>query len=132
MQRDEAMDTYALGWIEYLIEESSSQAGEQQSYIAQRELELAEGAIVFYRHDLYLTPQVIWDWAPPGCIVDPDELALDAVDDKRFALLDALGERYGEHLFRRAGSRRLRRRWSRASAAPSTIASRKQADRILG
>ena len=99
MEPGEAMGTFAAEWLAYLIEESSTQAGEQQSYIAQSELELAERAIVLYRHDLYLTPRVIWDWAPPGCIFDPDELALDAVDEKRFALLDALGRRYAARLF---------------------------------
>lgn len=99
MEEREAMDMYALGWIGYLIEESGTQAGEQQSYIAERELQRAEGAAVLYRHDLYLTPEVIWDWAPPGCIFDPEDLGLDAVDESRFALLDALGRRYAEKLF---------------------------------
>ena len=106
MERKEAMDSSALDWIEYLIEESTSQAGEQQSYVAQRELELAEGAIVFYRHDLYLTPKVIWNCAPPGCVFAPDELALDAVDEKRFALLEALGRHYAEEVFRRVEASR--------------------------
>jgi hypothetical protein len=126
MEGGEAMDTFPFDWIEYLIEESSSQAGEQQSYIAQRELELAAGAIVFNRHDLYLTPRVIWDWAPPGCIFDPDQLALDAVDEKRFALLSALGQRYGEHLFPAGWTPPAPPPAVAGSAAPSTTASRQK------
>jgi len=99
MEPYDAMQTSALGWIEYLIEESASQSGEQQSYVAQSELDTAEAAIVFYRYDLYLTPKVIMDWGPPGGIVAPDELTLDAVDELRFGLMDTLGQKYAAEIF---------------------------------
>lgn len=98
MEPDEAMRKSGLGWVKYVIGESGNQAGYQQSYVSQSELDIAEQAIAFYRYDLYLTPQVIL-WAVPGSTIDPETLALDAIDDEHFELMNELGKKYGQRLF---------------------------------
>lgn len=98
MEPYEAVKKSGLGWIKYVIGESSDQAGIQQSYVAQSELELALKAIAFYRYDVYLTAEHI-EWAVPGSRVDPASLSLDAVDDERFEILSELGKKVGQRVF---------------------------------
>lgn len=98
MEPGEAMRKSGLGWINYIIGESSNHAGYQQSYVSHSELDMVQGAIAFYRYDLYLNRENI-DWWMPGSRIDPETLALDAVDDERFELLNELGKKYGASLF---------------------------------
>ena len=97
MAPGEAMAKTGLGWIHYVLDVGGDHAIQHQSYVVQSELDLAEHAVAFYRYDLYITRDMVARVAP-GSGLEPRELALDAVDDERFALLDALGRDFGNHL----------------------------------
>jgi len=97
MAKDEAMTKSGFDWLKYVISESSDQAGYHQSYVSQSELDLAAKAINFHRYDLYLTPEVI-RIVDPESTIDPDTLALDAIDDERFELMSKLGVHFGKYL----------------------------------
>ena len=97
MKPGEAMEKTGLGWIKYVLNVGGDHANYHQSYVAQSELDIAQSAVTFYRYDLYLTPQMAEE-ALPGSAVDPRGLALDAIDDESFALLDALGRAFARHL----------------------------------
>ena len=97
MAPDEAMRTSSICWLRYLISEGIGQAGYQQSYVTQSELDFAESAAKFHRYDLYITDDIIQK-AWPGCQIAADELAIDAHDDESLELLNKLGEYYARHL----------------------------------
>jgi hypothetical protein len=97
MAPGDAMKMSSVCWLGYLIGTGIAQAGYQQSYVAQSELDFAEGAIKFHRYDLYITDDIIRQ-AWPGCEIDADRLAIDSHDDKRVELLNKLGDFYARHL----------------------------------
>jgi len=97
MAPDEAMKTGSLCWLRYLLMEGIDQAGYQQSYVSQRELDFAERAVKFHRYDFYITDEVIQK-AWPGCQIAADKLAIDAHDDQSMTLLNKLGEYQARHL----------------------------------
>lgn len=97
MQPGEAMGKSGFGWVKYVLSVGGDHANYHQSYVAQSELDMAEDAIIFYRYDLYITPDMVGQ-VMPDSPVDPKDLALDAVDDESFALLDALGKGFAQHL----------------------------------
>jgi len=98
MRKGQAMKTRSLCWVPYLINESASQAGELHSYVTHSELDIAQQSVILYRHDVYFTRKVLQE-AMPGSEIDPERLDLDAVDDERFGLLDAIGKMYARRLF---------------------------------
>ncbi|HEY6821391.1 MAG TPA: patatin-like phospholipase family protein [Burkholderiales bacterium] len=97
MAPDEAMRTGSLCWLRYLLSAGIDQAGYQQSYVSQSELDFAERAVKFHRYDFYITDEVIQD-AWRGCQIKADELAIDAHDDESMELLNKLGEYQARHL----------------------------------
>jgi hypothetical protein len=97
MKPGEAMEKTGLGWIKYVLNVGGDHANYHQSYVAQSELDIAQDAVTFYRYDVYMTPQLVAE-ALPTSTVDPRHLALDAIDDESFALLDALGRTFAGHL----------------------------------
>jgi hypothetical protein len=101
MAAGEAMDKGFLGWMSYMISQGINQAGYQQSYVAQSELDFAESAVTFNRYDVYLTDAVIQQ-AAPGTSVSARELGIDVHDDERFGLLDTIGKFYADFLGRNA------------------------------
>ena len=99
MAPGEAERKCSLGWIKYVINESSNQAGFEQSYVARSELDIAEQVIAFYRYDVYLTQQTV-RWAMPDSTIDARTLEPDtAIDEERFRLLDEIGKKYGQQIF---------------------------------
>ncbi len=99
MKPGEAQRKCSIGWLKYVINESSNQAGYEQSYIARSELDMAERAIAFYRYDIYLNRQTV-KWAMPDSTIDPRTLEPDtAIDEERFRLLDEIGKKYGQQIF---------------------------------
>jgi hypothetical protein len=97
MGPDEAGRKSGLGWLSYVIGESGNQAGFHHSYVAQNELDLGARAIHFYRYDLHLTPEVLRA-VDPGTTVEAKSLALDAIDDESFGMMNLLGSHYGTYL----------------------------------
>jgi hypothetical protein len=97
MAPGEAMAKTGLGWVHYVLDVGGDHAIHHQSYVVQSELDLAEQAVAFYRYDLYITREMIARVAP-GSALAPRALALDAVDDERFALLDSLGRAFAGDL----------------------------------
>ena len=99
MEPGEAAGKTNLGWVKYLISQGISQAGYQQSYIAQSELDFAERAVTFNRYDVYLTDPVIQQ-AAPGSAVTARSLDIDAHEDEEFDVLSSIGVFYGDYLGR--------------------------------
>ena len=97
MRPGEAMAKSGLGWINYVLDVGGDHAIYHQSYVVQSELDLAQHALAFYRYDLYITPEMIRKVRPHSKRT-PKDLALDAVDEESFALLDALGREFAHHL----------------------------------
>ena len=97
MQPGEAMEKTGLGWIRYVLNVGGDHANYHQSYVAQSELDIAQDAVIFYRYDVYMTPQVVEE-ALPGSAIDPRRLTLDAIDDRSFELLDAIGRSFARRL----------------------------------
>ena len=93
----EAMDKGFLGWMFYMISQGIDQSGYQQSYVAQSELDFAEGSVAFNRYDVFLTDAVLRQ-ADPNTTFAGDDLNIDAHDDDRFGLLDKVGKFYGSFL----------------------------------
>ena len=89
---------FSLSWVPYVIDEGTSQAGYQQSYVCQRELDAAEETIDFLRYQVYLTTETIERLA--GTRIDPSRLTLDAVGNPAFDTLDRVGESFGKWLGR--------------------------------
>jgi patatin-like phospholipase/acyl hydrolase len=99
MKPGEAERKCGLGWLKYVINESSNQAGFEQSYVAQSELDIAERTVAFYRYDIFLNRKIV-EWAMPGSTIDPRTLEPDsAIDEERFRLLDEIGKKYGQRIF---------------------------------
>jgi hypothetical protein len=101
MAPGEAMAKTGLGWVRYVLDVGGDHAVHQQSYVVQSELDLAEHALAFYRYDLYVTRERIAA-VTPGSTLEPRSLALDAVDEARFAVLDALGRAFASELSEKA------------------------------
>jgi len=99
MQPGEAINKSGLDWVYYVLREGGEHASYQQSYVLRSELDIAQDAITFYRYELHMTPEMIGEVAP-GSSIGPDDLALDAIDEERFSLLDRLGRRFADHLAR--------------------------------
>jgi len=122
MEPGEAEKKWSICWLTYVIGESSNQAGFEQSYVAQSELDIAEKTIAFYRYDIYLNRMVL-QWAVPDSTIDPRTLAPDtALDEARFHLLDEIGKKYGQRIFPRSFT---------APTPPAAGVSRAERSRII-